>query len=83
MAFEIITTGPNGMTRHQPESVEAWAEAHGVAITGTQTNPRLRPELQGHPKMGGFCGPAWGGTTESGEAVIRYEDVATYAALSQ
>ena len=84
MAFEIIiTTATSAMERHRPESVEAWAEANGIAITGTQDNPRLHPELQGHPKLSGFCGPAWGGTNEAGAPVIRYEDAATYAALSQ
>ena len=51
-----------------------------VAATGSA---RLRPELQGQPKIAGFVGPCWGGLSKTGEPIIRYEDRGTYAALSQ
>ena len=42
-----------------------------------------RAELQGQPKIAGFLGPFWGGLSQTGDAIIRYEDAGTYSALSQ
>ena len=61
MAFEVIVmTDDEGMSKIQPECIEAWAEDMGVAVTGVSSNPRTRPELQGHPVLSGFAGPCWG-----------------------
>ena len=82
MVFEIVVMTEEGMTTIFPDCIEAWAEEMGASITGLSSNPRTRPELQGQPKIAGFNGPCWGGTTEQGEPIIRYEDAASYAELS-
>ena len=71
------------MTRIVTDDLAAWVEDMGTEITGTETRTRLRPELQGQPKIAGFVGPCWGGLSATGEPIIRYEDRGTYAALSQ
>lgn len=81
MAYQIVVTTEEGMVSTYPDSIEAWAEDNYAEITGLSANPRTRPELQGHPKLADFVGPCWGGTTESGEPIIRYEDAETYRAL--
>ena len=82
MAYQIVVTTEEGMTTVYPDCIEQWVEDMGTSITGISSNPRTRSELQGHPKIAGFIGPAWGGTTAQGEPIIRYEDKETYAALS-
>lgn len=82
MAFEIVVMTEEGMTTIFPDSIEAWAEEMGASISGLSSNPHTRPELQGQPKIAGFNGPCWGGTTDHGEPIIRYEDAASYAELS-
>lgn len=52
-------------------------------ITGYAISKRLRPELQDQPKVSGFNGPCWGGFSQFGEPIIRYEDDETYRQLSQ
>ena len=82
--FEIVTmTDDCGMSRVVTDDLAAWVEDMGTEITGTETRTRLRPELQGQPKIAGFVGPCWGGLSKTGEPIIRYEDRGTYAALSQ
>ncbi|KIX16130.1 MULTISPECIES: hypothetical protein [Paracoccus] len=82
--FEIVTmTDDHGMSRVHTDDLTAWAEDMGTEITGTETRTRLRPELQGQPILSGFVGPCWGGRSDAGEPIIRYEDSGTYAALSQ
>lgn len=82
MAYQIVITTEDGMVSTFPDSIEAWASDNHAEITGMSANPRTRPELQGHPTLAGFVGPCWGGLTETGEPVIRYEDAQTYADLS-
>ena len=83
MAYQIVVTTEEGMVSTYPDSsIEAWAEDNFTAITGTHHNPRNRAELQGHPKLAGFVGPCWGGLTDLGDPIIRYEDAETYRALS-
>lgn len=57
--------------------IEEWCAINGFEITGQSDNPRLRPELQGHPIIAGLLGPMWDG------GMIRYEDHKTYNQLSQ
>jgi len=82
LAYELVILADEQQVAIHPEDIQDWAEEHGVEITGTMENPRVRAELHGHPKLAGFVGPAWGGETVTGEPVIRYEDTAVYAALS-
>lgn len=82
MAYQIVVMTEEGMTSVYPDSIEAWAEDNFAEIEGIHTNPRTRAELNGHPKMRGYVGPCWGGTTGHGEPIIRYEDSQTYEALS-
>lgn len=82
--FEIIImTDDNGMSRVVTDDLAAWVEDMDTAITGTETRSRLRAELQGQPVLAGFVGPCWGGLSNTGEPIIRYEDRGSYAALSQ
>lgn len=56
--------------------------ARGFELAGVETRPNLRPELIGQPKFAGATGPCWGGTTEDGKPIIRYEDQEAYRVLS-
>ena len=81
--FEIIVMTDDGMLKINPENLTDWAEDMELEITGTNTNHRQRKELLGHPKISGFVGPCWGGETDMGEPVIRYEETCVYDALCQ
>lgn len=82
--FEIVTmTDDSGMCRVLTDDIAAWVENMGTEITGLETRAHLRPELQGQPIFAGFAGPCWGGLSQTGEPIIRYEDRGTYAALTQ
>lgn len=80
--FEIVQTLDGTQQTTTVENINAFAAVNNIAITGLHDNPRTRDELQGHPELSGYAGPCWGGTSESGEAIIRYEDAQTYADLS-
>jgi len=82
MAYEIVVMTEEGMTKVNPDCIKQWVEDMGTSIIGVSSNPHTRAELQGHPKIAGFNGPCWGGTTANGEPIIRYEDSQSYAALS-
>lgn len=41
-----------------------------------------RAEIQGAPRLKGFCGPMYDGTDEAGNSVIRYESREVYEILS-
>lgn len=82
MAYQIVVMTEEGMATVYTDCIEQWACDMGASISGTCSNPRARPELQGHPTISGFAGPCWGGTTAKGEPIIRYEDAASYAELS-
>lgn len=81
MAYQIVVTTEEGVTSTYSDSIEEWAEDNYAEITGMSSNPRTRAELQGHPTMQGFVGPCWGGLTDMGEPIIRYEDAQTYRDL--
>lgn len=82
MTFQVVVMTEEGMSAVFTDCIETWAEDNCARVTGTNHNPRNRTELQGQPKLAGFIGPCWGGTTDRGEPIIRYEDTETYAALS-
>ena len=82
MAYQVVVMTDTGMTTIHLGCVSAWAREMGIEIVGIETSPRRRAELRGHPKLAGLIGPAWGGWSEAGEPLIRYEDTAVYAALS-
>lgn len=48
-------------------------------ITGINSNPRHRAELQGQPKLKGFVGPCFDGFDHAGRPRIRYEAPDIYA----
>ena len=82
--FEIVTmSDDSGMSRVETDYLTAWVDDMGTEITGTETRANLRTELQGQPKIAGFLGPFWGGLSQTGDAITRYEDADTYSALSQ
>lgn len=80
MAYLIVTKSDDGETAVFTDCLTTWATENYAEITGTSANPRTRAELQGHPTMAGFIGPCWGGWTETGDPILRYEDSAAYAA---
>ncbi len=56
--YELVTMDTNGRlhTMHTDLlSIQA-------LVSGVETNRNLRTELQGQPKLAGYCGPMWGGT---------------------
>lgn len=72
-----ISGGPNQVFDGGTADVIAAFEIRGFKYAGAETNPRLRPELHGHPKFEGLHGPMWDGDG------VRYEDQETYKALSR
>lgn len=58
---------------HLKKTFETAGEFHSVSC---------RAELQGAPKLKGFCGPMYDGEDEQGRAVIRYESQEVYDILS-
>jgi hypothetical protein len=56
-------------------------EDRGFKYRGDEIGKHLRLELQAQPKFEGLAGPMWGGTDDEGNAIIRYEDWATYNLL--
>lgn len=75
--FRIVTMVEGQLIAQEPTDIHAWAEVCSVAIQGYNTNHRQRAELQGQPKLAGFCGPMW-----DGNGVIRYESTEAYRSLS-
>ena len=82
MPYQIVRTTITHQETETVFSIHAYARTHGIAILGEARGPKLRDELQGQPKLAGLHGPCWGGTDRFGQPIIRYEDAATYAALS-
>jgi hypothetical protein len=80
--YQFVVTTEEGPGTVYSDEVEQIAEAMDAKITGFNQNTRQREDLQGHPTLEGYVGPFWGGETEFGEPIIRYEDNAAYAALS-
>lgn len=58
---------------HLKKAFETTGEFHSVSC---------RAELQGAPRLKGFCGPMYDGEDEQGRAVIRYESQEVYDILS-
>lgn len=63
-------------TECEADNVFAFMEVRGFALSGINSNPRQREELQGQPRFAGLNGPMWDGDA------IRYEDPEAYARLS-
>lgn len=77
MKYQIIQVVDGDIISTEPTDIVAWASVAGVAIKGYNANPHQRAELQGQPKLDGFCGPMWNGNN-----TIRYESTAAYAIFS-
>lgn len=72
-----VSDGPNQVfDDSNTKDIIATFEIRGYHYTGAETNRNLRAELHGHPKFAELIGPMWDGDG------IRYEDQATYNALS-
>lgn len=54
----------------------------GFHFAGPTTNNRLRAELRDRPRFTGLCGPMWGGLSDDGRPIIRYETQDAYNVLS-
>lgn len=77
MKFEIVQMVDGETIVTRPLDIIAWANVAGVKITGYNTNKSQRIELQGQPKLAGFCGPMWNGNN-----TLRYEDTESYHQFS-
>lgn len=78
MIYQVVAK-VNGQLRSASftrQSLEDWYE-----LTGTYSNPRVRPELQGQPVLNGYMGPMYNGM-ENGSHVIRYESLEAFEILS-
>ena len=53
------------------------------AYLGEYKNPRTRDELQGCPRLKGYCGPMYNGKDSEGNTIIRYETSEVYSLLSK
>jgi hypothetical protein len=58
------------------ENLAAFLEVRNIEVLGEHKSKSTRPELQGQPKLKGFCGPMWD------DGCIRYEDQKSYNILS-
>lgn len=81
--YEFVTMTEDGMAKVQTDVLQEYLADNDTEITGYAISKRLRPELQDQPKVSGFNGPCWGGFSQFGEPIIRYEDDETYRQLSQ
>ena len=75
--YKIVQIVDGEFVVTKTEDIVAWAGGACVQITGTNSNKAHRAELQGQPKLFGFCGPLW-----DGNGVIRYENIEAYKILS-
>jgi hypothetical protein len=65
----------------EPTDILEWAWANDRHTTFPASLLRLRPEIRNEPRIEGLCGPMFDGF-DADSPVIRYEDSATYKALS-
>lgn len=80
--YQIVQKIEGQFVVTEPKDIFAWADVAGRKIHGlNSSNRRQRIELHGQPIIQGLLGPMYNGTKD-GQAVIRYEDAATYDALS-
>ena len=77
MLYEFATTEDGRVSVRSDRDVARLARAHGRESAGHCSNPRVRAELQGQPRISRMYGPMWGGLRNS-EPVIRYEDAEAY-----
>jgi hypothetical protein len=82
VSFKIVQMVGDRIVVTYPTDIEAWARINNRRITGFNDNPRQRIELQGQPRISGFCGPMYDSHVNGG-AVIRYEDSASNDILSR
>lgn len=78
----IIRISKNGIlcVYDLPEEVNTIAEFESL-ISGYNYNEQNREELQGQPKLFGFCGPMFNGYTKIkgiNAVIIRYEKLEKY-----
>lgn len=72
--FEFAVQMDDGVATLHTDEIDQFLDGFCAEIIGTETNTRLRKELQGQPKIAGYVGPCWGGLTALGDPIIRYED---------
>jgi hypothetical protein len=77
MKYQIVQSVEGQFVVTNPTDILAWAEVCGIKVNGFDANKSQREELQGQPKLVGFCGPMWNGNN-----TIRYEDTETYKQIS-
>ena len=73
--YQIIG-GRSAKTEFEENQLISGMKAKGFALRGFNHNASQRAELQDQPKFQGVLGPMWDGDG------LRYEDPATYEALS-
>jgi hypothetical protein len=79
MEYQIVQTvdGKLTLSTVKPENIGAWCEVRGFTLVGQCKRRGIRPELHGQPVFSGLLGPMYGG-----QGIVRYEDPATYDAMS-
>lgn len=81
--YKVVSMNPDDprprMTVETFETVEHLKKAFDTA--GEFHSVSCRAELQGAPRLKGFCGPMYDGTDEAGNSVIRYESREVYEIL--
>lgn len=82
--YQLVQKVEGGLisTTFSQDNVFHCMEVRGFDFEHWEDNKRLRPELYGKPVFHGLHGPMWGGTTQEGEPIVRYEDKGTYKTLS-
>lgn len=77
ITYQIVVSINGSLTSLTTTDLVGFCAANDIAVTGTNHNPHQRTELQGQPRLRGFCGPMYGGP-----GLIRYECPQSYADLS-
>lgn len=67
----------------EPDRFLAVMEGKGWKPTGHVSPSYLRQELRGVPTFVNLAGPMWGGRTETGEPIVRFENRAACKILSR
>jgi len=82
VSYKIVQMVGDRMVVTNPTDIVAWAKANNHVLLGLNINPAQCAELQGQPRIKGFCGPMYDSHV-NGVACIRYEDSASNDILSR
>lgn len=75
--YRIVKLVNGRWDKYETNNINAYCSLRSVEITGYNSNPRQRAELQGQPFLKDHVGPFWDGDA------VRYENKAANDILSR